>query len=47
MGFLRAAADAATKLVGLSGAQELGVLDDRDGGVGDIHADFHAGSGQG
>jgi hypothetical protein len=33
--------------VGLSEAQALGVLDDRDGGVGDIHADFHNGSGRG
>src|SRR5258708_25276317 len=45
MGFLRAAADASTKLVELGEAEALGVLDDHDGGVGDVDADFHDGCG--
>src|SRR5713226_5246050 len=40
MGFLRAAADASAKLVELGKAEALGVLDDHDGGVGDVDADF-------
>ena len=38
--FLRAAADASAKLVELREAEALGVLDDHDGGVGDVDADF-------
>jgi hypothetical protein len=45
MGFLRAAADAPAKLVELGEAEALGVLDDHDGGVWDIDADFDDGSG--
>src|SRR6267143_473049 len=45
MGFLRAAADAAAKLVELGEAKALSVLDDHDGGVGDVDADFHDGGG--
>src|SRR6266852_4868610 len=45
MGFLRAAADASAKLVKLSEAEALGVLDDHDGGVGDVDADFDDGGG--
>jgi len=41
MGFLRAAADASAKLVELGEAEALGVLDDHDGGVGDVHAHLH------
>src|SRR5713101_353037 len=40
MGFLRAAADASAKLVELGQAEALGVLDDHDGGVGNVDADF-------
>src|SRR5438445_221011 len=40
MGFLRAAADASAKLVELGEAEAFGMLDDHDGGVGDVHADF-------
>src|SRR5712692_10565567 len=40
MGFLRAAVDASAKLVELGKAEALGVLDDHDGGVGDVDADF-------
>src|SRR5882762_3744605 len=45
MGFLRAAADAAPKLVELGEAKALSVLDDHHGGVGDVDADFHDGGG--
>src|SRR5438445_3385169 len=45
MGFLPAAADASAKLVKLGEAEALGVLDDHDGGVRDVHADFDDGSG--
>ena len=45
MGFLRAAADASAKLVKLGEAEALGVLDDHDGGVGDVDADFDDGGG--
>src|SRR5712692_201986 len=40
MGFLRAAVDASAKLVELGEAEALGVLDDHDGGVGNVDADF-------
>ncbi len=40
MGFLRAAADASAKLVELGESEALGVLDDHDGGVGDVDANF-------
>src|SRR5258708_6502622 len=45
MGFLRAAADASAKLVELGEAETLGVLDDHDGGVRDVDADFDDGGG--
>src|SRR5216684_4319304 len=45
MGFLRAAADAPAKLVELGESEALGVLDDHDGGVGDVDADFDDGGG--
>src|SRR6266852_1499716 len=45
MGFLRTAADASAKLMELGEAEALGVLDDHDGGVGDIDADFDDGGG--
>src|SRR6266478_2574389 len=45
MRFLRAAADASAKLVELGEAEALGVLDDHDGGVGDVDADFDYGGG--
>ena len=45
MGFLRAASDAAAKLVKLGEAEAFSVLDDHDGGVGDIDADFDDGGG--
>src|SRR5882762_9986290 len=45
MGFLGATADASAKLVELGEAEALGVLDDHDGGVGDVNADFNDGGG--
>ena len=45
MGFLRAAADASAKLVELGEAEALGVLDDHDGGVGNVDANFDDGGG--
>src|SRR5438309_1144218 len=36
MGFLRAAADASSKLMKLGEAEAFGMLDDHDGGVGDV-----------
>src|SRR5260370_153265 len=41
MGFLRAPADASAKLMELGEAEALGMLDDHNGGVGDVDADFH------
>ena len=40
-----AAADAAAELVELREAEALGVVDDHDGGVGDVDADFDDGGG--
>src|SRR5216684_5428678 len=45
MRFLRAAADAAAKLMELGEAEALGMLDEHDGGVGDVDADFDNGGG--
>ena len=40
-----AAADASAQLVQLREAEALGVLDDHDGGVGNVDADFDDGGG--
>src|SRR5260370_532208 len=45
MGFLRTTADASAKPVELGEAEALGVLDDHDGGVGDVDANFDDGGG--
>ena len=41
----RAAPDASTELVHLSEAEALGVVDDHDGGIGNIDADLNDGGG--
>jgi hypothetical protein len=45
VGFLRTAADASAELMELGEAEALGMLDDHDGGVGDVDADFDDGGG--
>ena len=45
MGFFRAASDAAAQLVELREAEALGVFDDHQSGVGNVHADFDHGGG--
>src|SRR4029077_5254860 len=45
VGFLHAAADAPAQLMELGEAEALGVLDDHDGGVRDVDADFDDGGG--
>src|SRR5205807_2817727 len=45
MGFVRAAADASSKLMKLGEAEAFRMLDDHDGGVGNVDADFDDGGG--
>ena len=45
VGLVRAAADASAQLVQLGEAETFGVLDDHDGGVGNVDADFDDGGG--